>query len=216
MGGAWGWQCTLGGRVCGAGLGSVATLAAIALVSVLAALDQTVVATALPHMIAELHGAAILGWVFTAYFLSATATVAVAGKLADLFGRRGVFMVSVGIFLAGSLLSGLADSMLWLVVFRAVQGVGAGSINTLSFIVMGDLFSARERGKWQAVNNIGFATASAIGPRSAVCCRTTSRGAGSSWSTCRCAWRPSSPCGTGCRQPTRAKPARLSTGPARR
>jgi EmrB/QacA subfamily drug resistance transporter len=142
----------------------VATLAAIALVSVLAALDQTVVATALPHMIAELHGAAILGWVFTAYFLSATATVAVAGKLADLFGRRGVFMVSVAIFLAGSLLSGLADSMLWLVVFRAVQGVGAGSINTLSFIVMGDLFSARERGKWQAVNNIGFATASAIGP----------------------------------------------------
>jgi EmrB/QacA subfamily drug resistance transporter len=142
----------------------VATLAAIALVSVLAALDQTVVATALPHMIAELHGAAILGWVFTAYFLAATATVAVAGKLADLFGRRGVFMVSVGIFLAGSLSSGLADSMVWLVVFRAVQGVGAGSISTLSFIVMGDLFSARERGKWQAINSIGFATASAIGP----------------------------------------------------
>jgi EmrB/QacA subfamily drug resistance transporter len=142
----------------------VATLVAVALAAVLAALDQTVVATALPHMIGELQGASILGWVFTAYFLAATATVTVAGKLADLFGRRGVFMISITMFLAGSLLCGLATSMPMLVLFRALQGVGAGSINTMSFIVMGDLFSARERGKWQAVNNIGFATASAIGP----------------------------------------------------
>jgi EmrB/QacA subfamily drug resistance transporter len=141
-----------------------ATLVAVALVAVLTAVDQTVVATALPHMIADLQGATILGWVFTAYFLSATATVTVAGKLADLFGRRGVFMISIGIFLAGSVLCGLATTMPMLVVFRAVQGIGAGSINTMSFVVMGDLFSARERGKWQAVNNIGFATASAIGP----------------------------------------------------
>jgi EmrB/QacA subfamily drug resistance transporter len=141
-----------------------ATLVAIALVSVLAALDQTVVATALPHMIADLQGATILGWVFTAYFLAATASVTVAGKLADLFGRRLVFLVSIGIFLAGSLLCGLASSMPVLVLFRAMQGVGAGSVNTMSFVVMGDLFSARERGKWQAVTNIGFATASAIGP----------------------------------------------------
>src|SRR5882672_4350620 len=142
----------------------VASLAAVALAAVLAALDQTIVSTALPHMIADLQGATILGWVFTAYFLSATATVTVAGKLADLFGRRGVFMSSIGIFLLGSVLCGVATSMPMLVVFRAVQGVGAGSINTMSFIVMGDLFSPRERGKWQAVNNIGFATASAIGP----------------------------------------------------
>jgi EmrB/QacA subfamily drug resistance transporter len=142
----------------------VATLVAVALAAVLAALDQTVVATALPHIIGELQGATILGWVFTAYFLAATATVTVAGKLADLFGRRDVFMISIAIFLAGSLLCGLATNMPMLVLFRAVQGVGAGSINTMSFIVMADLFSARERGKWQAVNNIGFATASAIGP----------------------------------------------------
>jgi EmrB/QacA subfamily drug resistance transporter len=141
-----------------------ATLVAVALVAVLTAVDQTVVATALPHMIADLQGATLLGWVFTAYFLSATATVTVAGKLADLFGRRGVFMISIGIFLAGSVLCGVATSMPMLVVFRAVQGIGAGSISTMSFVVMGDLFSARERGKWQAVNNIGFATASAIGP----------------------------------------------------
>jgi EmrB/QacA subfamily drug resistance transporter len=141
-----------------------ATLVAVALVAVLTAVDQTVVATALPHMIADLQGATILGWVFSAYFLSATATVTVAGKLADLFGRRGVFMISIAIFLAGSVLCGVATSMPMLVVFRAVQGIGAGSISTMSFVVMGDLFSARERGKWQAVNNIGFATASAIGP----------------------------------------------------
>lgn len=142
----------------------VATLAAVALAAVLAALDQTVVATALPHMIGDLQGAPLLGWVFTAYFLAATATVTVAGKLADLFGRRSVFSISIVIFLMGSLLCGLATSMPMLVIFRAVQGIGAGSINTLSFIVMGDLFTARERGRWQAVSTIGFATASAVGP----------------------------------------------------
>jgi MFS family permease len=141
-----------------------ATLGAVFLVSVLTALDQTVVATALPHMIADLQGASILGWVFTAYFLAATATVTVAGKLTDLFGRRVVFVVSISIFLLGSLLCGVAASMPQLVVYRAMQGIGAGSINTLAFILMGDLFTARERGKWQAVNNIGFATASAVGP----------------------------------------------------
>src|ERR1700674_76080 len=99
-----------------------ATLVAIALVAVLTAVDQTVVATALPHMIADLQGATILGWVFTAYFLSATATVAVARKLADLVGRRGVFMIAIGIFLVGSVLCGLSPSMSMLVVFRAVQG----------------------------------------------------------------------------------------------
>src|SRR5437763_9992344 len=104
-----------------------ATLVAVALVAVLTAVDQTVVATALPHMIADLQGATILGWVFTAYFLAATATVTVAGKLADLFGRRGVFMISITIFLAGSLLCGLASSMPMLVLFRALQGSAPGA-----------------------------------------------------------------------------------------
>src|SRR3982074_1703094 len=77
----------------------VATLVSIALVAVMAALDQTVVATALPHMIADLQGATLLGWIFTAYFLAATATVTVAGKLGDLFGRRGGFITPLGLFL---------------------------------------------------------------------------------------------------------------------
>ncbi len=142
----------------------VAVLAALSMVSVLAALDQTVVSTALPQILSSLHGADLLGWIFTAYFLGATATVAVIGKLADLFGRRGVFLVSIGLFCLGSLLCGIATSMAMLIAFRGLQGVGAGGIGTCSLIVMADLFPPRERGKWQVINSIGFATASAIGP----------------------------------------------------
>ncbi len=142
----------------------VAVMSALSLVAALSALDQTVVATALPHIIASLNGASALGWVLTGYFLGATATVAVTGKICDLFGRRRVFIAAIMLFGLASLLAGLANSMLMLVVFRGLQGIGAGSIQTCSLIVMGDMFSPRERGKWQAINSIGFATASAIGP----------------------------------------------------
>ena len=143
---------------------AIATLAAVSMVAMLSALDQTVVATALPHILSSLPGAALLGWVFTAYFVGATATVAVVGKLADLFGRRGVFLASVALFSAASLLCGLAVSLPMLVAFRGLQGVGAGAIQTSSLIVMGDMFPPRERARWQVINSIGFATASAVGP----------------------------------------------------
>src|SRR4030081_971586 len=141
-----------------------AALSALSMAAVLSAIDQTVVSTALPHIIASLQGASLLGWVFTAYFLGATATVAVVGKLADVFGRRRVFIVSIGLFCVGSLLCGLATSMPLLVIFRGLQGIGAGGIQTCSLIVMGDMFAPRERARWQVINSIGFATASAIGP----------------------------------------------------
>ena len=143
---------------------TVATLAAMSMVAMLSALDQTVVATALPHILDSLPGAALLGWVFTAYFIGGTATVAVVGKLTDLFGRRGVFLVSIGMFSLASLVCGLAISLPMLVAFRGVQGVGAGAIQTCSLIVMGDMFPPRERARWQVINSIGFATASAVGP----------------------------------------------------
>jgi EmrB/QacA subfamily drug resistance transporter len=146
------------------GLKFVAALGAVSLSAVLSALDQTVVATALPHIMDSLHGESMLGWVFTAYFLGATATVAITGKLADLLGRRRVFASAIVVFALGSLLCGVATSMPMLAAFRGLQGIGAGSIQTCSLIVMADMFSPRERGKWQAVNSIGFATASAIGP----------------------------------------------------
>ena len=142
----------------------VASLAAVSMVAMLSALDQTVVSTALPHILATLPGATLLGWVFTAYFVGATATVAVVGKLADLFGRRAVFLVSVGLFSIASLLCGVAGSLPQLVAFRGLQGVGAGAIQTSSLIVMSDMFPPRERARWQVINSIGFATASAVGP----------------------------------------------------
>src|SRR5579864_606678 len=134
------------------------------MVAMLSALDQTVVATALPHILETLPGAALLGWVFTAYFIGGTATVAVVGKLADLFGRRAVFLISIAVFSLASLVCGLAVSLPMLVAFRGVQGVGAGAIQTCSLIVMGDMFPPRERARWQVINSIGFATASAVGP----------------------------------------------------
>src|SRR6202048_3374337 len=142
----------------------VAALSALSMAAVLSAIDQTVVSTALPHIIDSLQGAHLLGWVFTAYFLGATATVAVVGKLADVFGRRRLFIVSIALFCGGSLLCGLAASMPLLVIFRGLQGIGAGGIQTCSLIVMGDMFAPRERGQWQVINSIGFGTASAIGP----------------------------------------------------
>lgn len=142
----------------------ISALFAVTMVAVLSALDQTIVSTALPHIIASLQGVDLLGWVFTAYFLGATATVMVTGKLADLLGQKVVFLTAVVLFCVGSLLCGVSNSMLLLVAFRGLQGVGAGGLQTCSLIVMGNMFSPRERGKWQAINSVGFATASAIGP----------------------------------------------------
>jgi EmrB/QacA subfamily drug resistance transporter len=142
----------------------VASLSALSLAAMLSALDQTVVATALPHIIDSLGGAALLGWVFTAFFLGATATVPVVGNLADLIGRRWVFLGAVVIFTLGSVLCGAATSMPMLVVCRGLQGIGAGGIQTCSLIVMADLFPPRQRAKWQVIHSAGYATASAIGP----------------------------------------------------
>src|SRR5690349_16728086 len=136
----------------------------MSMVAMLSALDQTVVSTALPHILTSLPGAALLGWVFTAYFVGATATVAVVGKLTDLFGRRTVFLTSIAVFSLASLACGTAQDMPQLVAFRGLQGIGAGAIQTCGLIVMADLFPPRDRARWQVINSIGFATASAIGP----------------------------------------------------
>src|ERR1051325_10564633 len=133
----------------------VASLAAVSMVAPLSALDQTVVSTALPHILASLSGAALLGWIFTAYFVGATATVAVVGKLTDLFGRRAVFLTSIGVFSAASLLCGVAQSLPELVAFRGLQGIGAGAIQTSSLIVMSDMFPPRQRARWQVINSVG-------------------------------------------------------------
>src|SRR6201995_6006891 len=101
---------------------------AIMLATLLAALDQTIVATALPRIVADLHGVDSLSWVVTAYLLTTTVTVPLYGKLSDLYGRRRLFVISISIFLFGSALCGTSQSMGQLIAFRALQGVGAGGL----------------------------------------------------------------------------------------
>ena len=137
---------------------------AIMLATLLAALDQTIVATALPEIADDLNGFSNLSWVVTAYLLTTTVTVPLYGKLSDLYGRRRLFVVSISIFLLGSALCGLAQSMGELIAFRALQGVGAGGLIPLSQAAIADLFSPRERGRYQGYIGAMWATAAVAGP----------------------------------------------------
>jgi EmrB/QacA subfamily drug resistance transporter len=143
----------------------IVAFSAIMLATLLAALDQTIVATALPKIAADLHGFNALSWVVTAYLLSTTVTVPLYGKLSDLYGRRRLFVVSISVFLLGSALCGLAQSMGELIAFRALQGVGAGGLIPLSQAAIADLFSPRERGRYQGYVGAMWATAAVAGPR---------------------------------------------------
>jgi EmrB/QacA subfamily drug resistance transporter len=137
---------------------------AIMLATLLSALDQTIVATALPEIADDLQGFGDLSWVVTAYLLSTTVTVPLYGKLSDLYGRRRLFIVSITIFLVGSALCGLAQSMGQLIAFRALQGIGAGGLIPLSQAAIADLFSPRERGRYQGYIGAMWATAAVAGP----------------------------------------------------
>jgi EmrB/QacA subfamily drug resistance transporter len=134
------------------------------LATLLAALDQTIVATALPRIASDLHGFADLSWVVTAYLVSSTVTVPLYGKLSDLYGRRRLFVVSISIFVTGSVLCAVAQSIGQLVVFRALQGLGAGGLLPLSQAAIADLFSPRERGRYQGFIGSMWATAAVAGP----------------------------------------------------
>ena len=130
----------------------------------LAALDQTIVATALPTVVGELGGLDYYSWVVTAYLLSSTVCTPLYGKISDLYGRRATFQGAILIFLAGSLLAGVAQSMLQLIVFRGVQGMGAGGLMAMAFTVVGDVVSPRERGRYIGLFAGVWAFASVIGP----------------------------------------------------
>jgi EmrB/QacA subfamily drug resistance transporter len=130
----------------------------------LAALDQTIVATALPRVVSELGGITQYSWVFTAYMLGSTVTVPLYGRLGDVYGRKPLFIVSISIFLLGSALCGAAQNMVQLVVFRAIQGVGAGGIFPLTLAMVGMIVPPRDRGRYQGLIGSVFAAASIIGP----------------------------------------------------
>ena len=151
-----GYNLTIG-RILAIYAGLMVTLA-------LAALDQTIVATALPRIVGDLGGITQYSWVFTAYMLTSTVTVPLYGKLGDVYGRKKLFLFSIVVFLIGSALCGAAQSMTQLVVFRAVQGIGAGGLFPLSLAVIGNIVPPRDRGRWQGLIGAVFAAASIIGP----------------------------------------------------
>ncbi len=130
----------------------------------LAALDQTIVATALPTIVGDLHGLSHLSWVVTAYLLTSTAVAPLYGKISDLYGRRLVFQVAIAVFLVGSALSGLSQTMGELIAFRAIQGVGGGGLIVLAMTIVGDLVSPRERGRYQGYFGAVFGLSSVAGP----------------------------------------------------
>jgi EmrB/QacA subfamily drug resistance transporter len=139
-------------------------LGGIMLGMLLAALDQTIVATAMPRIVEEFNALSHLSWVFTAYMLASAITVPIYGKLSDIFGRRGLYLIGIVIFLIGSVLSGAAQSMFQLILFRGIQGIGGGAIMVNSFAVIADVFPVRERGKWQGLLGAMFGVASVAGP----------------------------------------------------
>ncbi|HJX61947.1 MAG TPA: MDR family MFS transporter [Dehalococcoidia bacterium] len=129
-----------------------------------AAMDQTIVGTALPRVVADLEGLEHIAWVFTAFMVTSTTTVAVVGRLTDLFGRKPFLLLGIVILALGSALAGMSQSMFQLIVFRGVQGFGAGMIMGTAFAVIGDVFPPAQRARWTGVMSGTFAAASVIGP----------------------------------------------------
>ena len=130
----------------------------------LASLDQTIFSTALPTIVGELDGVDHMLWVTTAYILASTIMLPVYGKLGDLIGRKGLFIAAIGLFIAGSIVGGLADNMAWLIAGRAIQGLGGGGLMILSQAIIADVVPARERGKYMGIMGGVFALSSVAGP----------------------------------------------------
>jgi EmrB/QacA subfamily drug resistance transporter len=139
-------------------------ITALMLAMLLAALDQTIVSTALPKIASDLHGLSKYSWVATAYLLTSAVSTPLYGKISDMFGRKKIFQSAIIIFLLGSALCGLSQTMNELIFFRALQGIGAGGLMTLALTIVGDVVPPRQRGKYQGYFGAVFAIASIIGP----------------------------------------------------
>ena len=139
-------------------------VASVMLGMLLSSLDQTVVGTAMPTIVAELNGLSHYAWVFTAYMLTSTVMVPIYGKLSDIYGRKPFFLTGMAIFLLGSALSGTSQTMTQLILYRALQGFGAGAMMPIVQAIIGDVFPPVERGKWQGIMMAVFGLSAIVGP----------------------------------------------------
>ena len=139
-------------------------LVGVMLGMLLAALDQTIVGTAMPRVIADLNGLEHYAWVFTSYMLASTVMVPIYGKLSDIYGRKPFFIGGMALFLLGSALSGASQDMTQLIIFRGIQGLGGGAMMPIVMAIIGDVFTPAERGKWQGLMTAVFGLATIIGP----------------------------------------------------
>ncbi len=142
----------------------VLVMAGTMLGMLLAALDQTIVGTALPRIIADFNGLEHYAWVVTAYMLASTVMVPIYGKLSDIYGRRLFFLGGMIVFLAGSALAGMSQNMTQLILFRGLQGLGGGALIPIALVIIGDIFPPSERGKWQGLMTAMFGLSSIVGP----------------------------------------------------
>src|SRR4051812_40159 len=129
-----------------------------------AALDSTVVGTAMPTIIGQLGGLSEYGWVFSAYLLASTTTVPFYAKLADMIGRKPIFLFGLALFVGGSALCGLSGSMTQLILFRTIQGLGAGAVQPISFTIAGDIFEPRQRARMQGLFSGVWGVSAIVGP----------------------------------------------------
>jgi EmrB/QacA subfamily drug resistance transporter len=139
-------------------------LAAAMLAMFMAAVEATIVATAMPTIIADLGGFQLFSWVFAIYLLTQAISIPIYGKLADMFGRKPAFYAGTALFLTGSTLAGFSSTMIWLILFRAVQGLGAGAILPIATTIVGDVFTAEERGRIQGYLSSVWGVSAVIGP----------------------------------------------------
>src|SRR4051812_7909647 len=139
-------------------------IAAVMASMFMVAIEATIVSTAMPQIVAQLGGLDLYSWIFSSFLLTQTAMTVVFGKLADLYGRKPVMLAGIGVFLVGSALAGMAWSMPSMIVFRLIQGVGAGAMQPIAMTIVADLYPARERGKVQGYLASVWAISAVIGP----------------------------------------------------